>query len=61
MISFKNAQGLVKIGLGYSKALLLTISSSTIVTHSIGYIKSDKYFFYIKVGVANDLLRLNYL
>ena len=41
MISFANAQGLVKIRLACSKALLLTISSSNIVTHS----KGDKYLF----------------
>ena len=46
MISFVNAQGSVKIRLACSKALLLTISSSNIVTHSNGYIKGDKYFFF---------------
>ena len=45
MISFVNAQGSVKIRLACSKALLLTISSSNIVTNSNGYIKGDKYFF----------------
>ena len=61
MISFVNTQGSVKIRLACSKALLLTISSSNIVTHSNGYIKGDKYFFFffIKVGAANDLLKLN--
>ena len=49
MISFVNAQGSVKIRLAYSKALLLTISSSNIVTHSNCYIKGDRYFFFIKV------------
>ena len=48
MISLVNAQGSVKIGLTNSKALLLTISSSNIVTHSNGYIKGDKYFFFYK-------------
>ena len=48
MISFTNAQGSVKIRLACSKALLLTISSSNIVTHSNGYIKGDKYFFFYK-------------
>ena len=48
MISFVNAQGSVKIRLACSKALLLTISSSNIVTHSNGYIKGDKYFFFYK-------------
>ena len=61
MISFFNAQGSVKIRLACSKALLLTISSSNIVTLSNGYIKGDKYFFFIKVGVTNVLLNLNYL
>ena len=44
MISLFKAQGLVKIRLACSKALLLTISSSNIVTQSNGYIKGDKYF-----------------
>ena len=48
MISFVNAQGSVKIRLACSKALLLTISSSNIVTHSNGYIKGDKYLFFYK-------------
>ena len=46
MIPFVNAQGSVKTRLACSKAVLLTISSSNIVTHSNGYIKGDKYFFY---------------
>ena len=39
------------------------MSSSNIVTHSNGYIKGDKYFynFFIKVGAANVLVKLNYL
>ena len=48
MISFVNAQGSVKIRLACSKALLLTISSSNIVTHSNGYIKGEKYFYFYK-------------
>ena len=60
MISFVNAHGSAKIRLTCSKALLLTNASSNIVTHSNGCIKNNKYFF-IKVGVANDLLKLNYL
>ena len=48
MIFFVNGQGLEKIGLACSKALLLTILSSNIVTHSNGYIKVDKYFFFYK-------------
>ena len=48
MISFVNAQGSVKIRLACSKALLLTISSSNMITHSDGYIKGDKYFFLYK-------------
>ena len=48
MISFVNAQGSVKIRLAFSEALLLTISSSDIVTHSNAYIKGDKYFFFYK-------------
>ena len=46
--SFVTAQGSVKIRLACSKALLLIISSSNIVTHFNGYIKSDKYFFIYK-------------
>ena len=48
MISFVNAQGSVKIRLACSKALLLTISSSNIVTHSNDHIKGDKYLFFYK-------------
>ena len=33
--------------LACSQALLLTISISNIVTHCIGHIKRDKYFFFI--------------
>ena len=46
--SFVDAQGPVKIRLAYSKALLLTISSSNIVTHSNRYLKGDKYFLFYK-------------
>ena len=46
MISFVNAHGSVKIRLVFSKALLLTISSSNVIKHSNGYIKGDKYFFF---------------
>ena len=60
-ISFVNAQGSVKIRLACSKTLLLAISNSNITAHSNGYIKDDKYFFFIKVGAANVLLKLNYL
>ena len=45
MISFVSAQDSVTIRLACSKALLLTISSSTII-HSNGYIKGEKYFFF---------------
>ena len=48
MISFVNALGSVKIRLACSKALLLTVLSSNIVTHSNGYIKGGKYFFFYK-------------
>ena len=48
MISFINAYSSVKIISACSKVLLLTISSSKIVTHSDGYIKGDKYFFFYK-------------
>ena len=44
MIPIVNAQGSVKIRLACSKALLLTISSSNIVTHFNGYIKGGKCF-----------------
>ena len=53
MISFINAQGSVKIRLACSKALLLTISSSNIVTHSNGYIKGEKYFYFHKSRCGN--------
>ena len=53
--------GLSKDQIRMFKSLLLTISSSNVVTHSNGYIKGDKYFFFIKVGEANVLLKLNYL
>ena len=61
MISSINTQGSVKIRLACSKALILTISFSNIVTRSNSYTKDDKYFFFIKVGKANVLLKLNYL
>ena len=48
MISFVNAQGSVTIRSACSKALLLTISSSNIATHSNGYVKGGKYFFFYK-------------
>ena len=48
MISLVNAQGSVKIRLACSKAFLLTISSSNIVTHYNGYIKGKKYLFVYK-------------
>ena len=48
MISFANTQGSVKIILECSEALLLTILSLNIVTHSNGYIKGDKYFSFYK-------------
>ena len=32
-----------------------------ILSQSNGYIKGDKYFFFIKVGAANFVLKLNYL
>ena len=49
-----------KLGLQLSdKYPLTTISSSDIVTHSNGYIKGDKYLFFIEVGAANVLLKLN--
>ena len=44
VISFISVQGSVKIKLACSKALLLTIPSSNIMTHSNG----DKYFFFYK-------------
>ena len=40
--------GSVKMKLACSKALLLTILFSNVVTHSNGYIKGDKYFFFYK-------------
>ena len=61
MISFVNAKGSVKIRLACSKASLLTVLSSNIVTHSNSHIKGDKYFFFIRVSAGNVLLKLNYL
>ena len=61
MISFVNAQGSVKIRLTCSKALLLAISSSNIVTHSNGYIKSDKYFFFYKSRCGKYSPKTKYL
>ena len=61
MISFASVHGSVKTRLAYSKALLVTISSSNIVSHSNDHIKGDKYLFFIKAGVANVLSKLNYL
>ena len=58
LIFFVNAEVSVKIRLACAKALLLTTSSSNIVTHSNGYIKGDKYFFFIKVSAANVLQKL---
>ena len=60
MISLTDALVSVKIRLACSRVLLLIISSSNIVTHSNGYIKGDKYLFFIKVGAANILLKLSY-
>ena len=62
IVSFVNAQGLVKIRLACSKALLLTISSTNTVTHSNGCVKGDKYFFFYKSRCgSNVLLKLNHL
>ena len=61
MISFVNTQGSVKIRLACSKALLVTISSSNIVTHSNGYKGGDEFSLFIKVGAGNVLLKLNFL
>ena len=64
IISFVNVPGSVKIRLACSKALLLTISSSNIVTHSNGYIKGDKYFFFYKRRCgkcSSENVFLNYL
>ena len=47
MISFVNAQDPVKIR-SCSKAFLLTIPSSNIVSNSTGYIKGDEYLFFCK-------------
>ena len=41
---------------------LITDSEILLRTHSNGYIKGDKYFFFLKVGgTANVLLKLSYL
>ena len=63
MISFVNAQDSVKITLAYSKALLLTISYSNTVTHSNGYLKGDKYFFFYKsrCGKSRDAIQKNHI
>ena len=49
-----------KIRLACSKVLLLINYLDRRLTHSSGYIKGDKYFFFIKVGAANVLLKSNY-
>ena len=59
MILFANAHGSVKTRLACSKALLLTISSSSIVTHSNGYIKGGKYLFLFKSRCGNVLMKVN--
>ena len=56
-VSIVNAKGSVKIRLACSKAFIPTILSFNIVTHSDGYIKSDKYLFFIKLVAANALLK----
>ena len=61
MISFVNAQGSVSIRLACSKALLSTISSSNIVTHSNGFTKVTNISLFMKVGTPNVLLKLSYL
>ena len=58
-VSIVNAKGSVKIRLACSKAFLPTISSFNIVTHSDGYIKGDKYLFFIKLGECSS--KINYL
>ena len=61
MISFANDLVSVTNRLAFSRVFLLVISSSNIVTHSNGYIKGGRYFFFTKVGTENVLLKLNYL
>ena len=62
MTSFVNTQGSAKIRLACSKALLLTISSSNIVTQSNVYIKGDKYLFVYKsiCGKCSPETKLHY-
>ena len=57
----RQRQGLSKDQISCSKASLLTVLSSNIVTHSNSHIKGDKYFFFIRVSAANVLLKQNYL
>ena len=45
MILFVNAQGSEKIKLTFSKALLLTISSSDIVKHSNGFCRPTGWLY----------------
>ena len=64
MILFANVQRSVKVRLVSSKFLLLIIlianSKMLLGTRSDGYIKDNKYIFFVKVDVANVLLKLNY-
>ena len=62
MISFANTQGSVKIRLACSEVLLLINSFSNIVAWlDNGYMKGDKYFFFMKVCKENVVLKLNCL
>ena len=60
MISFDNVQGSVKIRLACSKFFLLINYFDRRFRNTFN-IKGDKYFFFVKVGASNVLLKLNYL
>ena len=63
MISFANAQGSVKMKIACSKVLLLInyFDRRLYSLLRIHYIKGNKYFFFVNVGAANLLLKLNCL
>ena len=61
MISFANAKGSVKIKLACSRVFLSITSSSNIITHSNGYIKGGKHFFFFKIRCGKCSFEINYL
>ena len=57
----RQGPGLSKDHTNMFKSLVVNYLKVFLRIHSNGYIKGDKYFFFIKVGAANVLLKLNYL